>query len=120
MQAFMNCWKLRSVTLPESLVELGSSVFSNANNRTNLLETIIIPAGVTITGGVLFNRCANLKNVYFMPVTPPTIGNNIFNGVTTATLKIYVPLESLTAYKTAWASIYGVDVLIDLIIPYPD
>jgi hypothetical protein len=41
-----------------------------------------------------------MHEYHVLPTTPPTLGTNVFNGITAGTI-IYVPAESLTTYQTA-------------------
>ena len=59
----------------------------------------IIPEKVEIIGNNAFNNCKALEKVYCKPTTPPTLDNYPpFDG-TSSKLKIYVPRESVEAYK---------------------
>ena len=77
--AFGSCTALESIVLPSSL--------------TRIYET-----SPTYGGRQGFYGCSNLKVVVFKGVTPPTVGMNTFAG-THADLAIYVPDESVDAYK---------------------
>lgn len=48
----------------------------------------------------VFYQCTALEIVKIMALTPPILGVNVFTG-TSANLKIYVPDESVEAYKAA-------------------
>ena len=70
--AFAKCTTLTSVTIPESVISIGSYAFED---------------------------CTDLTSVYCLPTTPPTIGQAFFLDHASE-LKIYVPFESINAYKT--------------------
>ena len=63
------------------------------------LTSITIPSGVTSIGNNTFNGCTSLTSITVEATTPPTLGLNVFNN--TNNCPIYVPAESVDAYKTA-------------------
>jgi hypothetical protein len=65
------------------------------------LKKITIPASVTFIGDNVFDNCQNLSVVTILAQTPPSLGNNAFYH-TAENFRIYVPGESLDAYKTAY------------------
>ena len=67
MQAFMNCDKLTSVTLPESVVSIGMAAFASCESLTS----IIIPESVTSIGINVFGLCDNLESITCKGITPP-------------------------------------------------
>lgn len=64
---------------------------------------ITIPSSVTSIGGGAFSD-SYLRSLTMLSTVPPTAGNNIFSGNTGG--KIYVPAESVAAYRAAsgWSS----------------
>ena len=95
-KAFDGCKSLTSINLPKSVKEIGYEAF----NRCNSLTSITIPEVVTVIEGCAFSNCSNLTGVYCEPTTPPTLGSNAFKSAS-ASLVIYVPAESVEAYKAA-------------------
>jgi hypothetical protein len=85
-----------------SHIILGSSVLSvgkNAFYSGNKLETVTIGENVTSIGAQAFNtQSGKLTMLTSLAVTPPTISANSFPSNIT---EVYVPDESLEAYKTA-------------------
>ena len=96
MSAFSSCSSLKSVTLPSSLTIIDESAFSYCG----ALTSVTIPSSVTSIKGYVFNYCASLASVTVEATTPPTLGNNVFQGTHTD-LVIYVPSESVETYKAA-------------------
>ena len=95
--AFSNCSSLTSITIPDSVTAIGKYTFSSCNSLTS----ITIPDGLTTIGGdYAFYYCDNLKSVYCKATTPPSLGNYAFSSWA-YNLKIYVPNESVEAYKVA-------------------
>ena len=64
------------------------------------LTSVDIPSSVTSIGAYAFNFCNRLESVTVEATTPPTLGYMAFD-FTSANLVIYVPAESVEAYKTA-------------------
>lgn len=105
--AFGNCGTSSAVTnytvtLNEGLQYIGNLAFDYNIN----LKTITIPSTVTHVGGQAFYLCKNMETVTVKALTPPEIGveydasPSIFNGCDSLTA-IYVPAQSLDAYKSA-------------------
>ena len=99
--AFSTCSSLTHIELPQNLSTIGTYVFQAAG-----ITEITIPSSVTYIG-----ECAldcNVKNIYCKSTTPPEMGGELcqhlrHNG---CSKKIYVPTESVDAYKSAegWSS----------------
>lgn len=94
--AFWYCSNLTSVTIPDSVTSIGSYAFRGCRN----LDSVTIPDSVTSIGNNTFSNCISLTSVYCKAVTPPTGGSNMF-GNNASGRKIYVPTESVEAYKSA-------------------
>ena len=104
--AFYNCANLKEVTLPESVVTIGNNAFCNCKGFHN----VTIPASVTFLGNYAFSGCTYLVGVYCKATTPPVGGHGMFanNGLYR---QIYVPAESVEAYRQAqyWIE-YSADI----------
>ena len=85
---------LCEITLPPNLTEIQGNSLRGVENITE----ITIPAKVMrFLGGYEIAGCPKLNKVTMLPVTPPSISSTSgFYGK-----DIYVPAESLEAYKTA-------------------
>lgn len=95
-----NCFygvKIGTISDLGSITEIpGNYVFSN----NTLLSSIILPSTITAIGNWAFVGDSGLKTITCRASTPPTISSyNPFNGVNPTA--IYVPAESVTAYKAA-------------------
>ena len=108
--AFNYCHSLNNVVVPDSVTSLGYEAFHSCTS----LENITIGAGVESVGMYAFEECESLMRVYFKPTTPPA-GSLYMFDLNPEDRKIYVPMESVEAYKSAeyWSeyadSIVGYD-----------
>lgn len=93
--AFFNCIELNSVTIGNSVISFGNSSFN-----TTGLTSINIPNSVTSIGNYAFANCNNLTVVITEAIISPTLTSNVFLDNSSLT-NIYVPAESVDAYKTA-------------------
>ena len=103
--AFWNCRGLLSVTIGSGLTGLSDSMFSAARSLTG----ITIPSNITSIGNGTFNT-SGLTHMTFEGLVPPTLasisGGTASLGSTAYTFPIYVPCQSLQAYKTAFGQYY--------------
>lgn len=96
VSGFAGAVRLESISLPDTFTRVEQNAFSNCF----ALQNIIFPARLSSIGARVLQGCTSLQWVKMLPVTPPTWGA-LFFGDTTLTFPIYVPDESLEAYKTA-------------------
>ena len=92
---------LTSVTIPDSVTSIGTGIFYSCRR----LKTVTIPNSITSISDYLFAYCSGLTSITIEATTPPTLANtSAFND--TNNCPIYVPAESVDAYKTAtnWSS----------------
>jgi len=75
--AFVNRPELKSVTLPESLNELGDRAFTNCT----ALESVNLPDSLTAVKHNTFNGCSSLKSIV-IPDSVRTIGTGAFRNCT--------------------------------------
>lgn len=94
--AFGRCSNLKNVTIGQGVKTIGDSAFCICS-----LTSITIPSSVTSIGNDTFNSCRNLASVTMLRTTPPTLGGNGVFTSTSSALVIYVPAESVDAYKAA-------------------
>lgn len=105
--AFESCSRLSEITIPNSVTYIGVSAFNQCTGLTN----ITIPASVTSIGDMIFFMCSKLSTIIVEPTTPPKLGSSAFSSNASGR-KIYVPDESVDAYKAAsnWST-YADDIL---------
>ena len=95
--AFDGCYSLTSINLPANLSSIGSEAFYCCYSLTN----IVVPESVSRIYGNTFQYCRSILKYVFNRTTPPTLAStSAFSGINSI-CKIYVPDESVEAYKTA-------------------
>ena len=65
------------------------------------LTSVTIPNSVTSIGDDAFYLCYSLGYITCEATTPPTLGSNVFNSVSTS-IPVYVPCGSKNIYKAAY------------------
>ena len=74
--------------------------FNSYKYRDGFMKNIILPSTIEIIDGETLYYTYNMISVTILATTPPTLGgSNTFND--TNNCPIYVPAESVDAYKTA-------------------
>lgn len=123
--AFSNCFSLSSVHIGQGLTKILTGAFNNASltevfipdniisigqasfRYIETLEKVTIGKNVSEILRVAFGDCNKLKEVYCKASNPPICYSDIFQNINPGFM-IYVPTESVDAYKSAtnW-SIYA-------------
>ena len=86
---------LRSVSLPTSLHIIEGQAFQNCTNLTS----VIIPESVDIIYNRVFSGCSSMESIHLLSEAPPSITDDTFDNSNDC--PIYVPAESVEAYKSA-------------------
>lgn len=106
--AFSNCSSLTSITIPEGV----TSIYSHTFEKCSSLESITLPSSITSIGYIAFSGCTSLESITINATTPPTLG---LSAIPSNVTSIYVPAESVEAYKAAWTDyadkIYSIEEL---------
>ena len=101
-ELYLNGEKVVNLVIPSSLSKIGHAIFAGCSS----LNSVVIPRNISIIYSMAFVNCGQLKTVFCEPTVPPTIDLNnygqwnAFNGNYYGRM-IYVPRESVEAYKTA-------------------
>ena len=91
--AFYYCTSIEKVDVPNGVTKICNGAFSNCSSLTS----IRLPESLTeMSERWIFDGCKNLKEAFFFAKTPPYIAYGMFKGLNPT---IYVPAESLNAYK---------------------
>lgn len=120
--AFYGCTQLNKIMLPNNLTNLGSYAFSGCKNFPSInipqyitiiptgcfydcdgMTDIYLPENVRLLGSMAFGECSGLVNFTCYATEPPAIYSDTFSNMN-PDLKIYVPAESVNAYKLAWSA----------------
>lgn len=94
--AFHNCHYLTSITLPETVTAIG-----NDTTKKTIVHIVSASENAHMSNHLgVFSNCSQLTRIICMSTTPPTGSESMFtfNGYKR---KIYVPHESVEAYKAA-------------------
>ena len=94
--AFAGCTGLTAVEIPNSVISIEATAFYGCTSLTS----VVIPNSVTSIGGEAFYECTSLTSVICLAIAPPVINLNTFD-LRNKNIYIYVPAESLEAYKKA-------------------
>ena len=97
---FYGCGELLEIVFPYTIRTIGEDCFYNCASLTS----VTIPSSITSIGTHAFGFCTNLASITFESYTPPTLGTMALDD--TNNCPIFVPCESMDAYKTAW-SVYA-------------
>ena len=97
---FKGCKSITSLAIGSNPTKIGGNMFDNCTKLT----TLVIPSNISSIGGYAFYNCSGLTSITVHSITPPTLGKGAFND--DYKLTIYVPSESVDAYKAAdgWSS----------------
>lgn len=92
--AFRGCISLASIVIPDSVTSIGLSSFGDCD----ILTSVTIGSGVTSIGNWAFDGCSSLTLMTLRSTIPPTLGSS---AIPSTIQEIHVPINSVTAYKTA-------------------
>lgn len=84
------------IEIGDCVTNIGGSAFINCGTLTEA----IIPNSVTGISEYAFDGCGSLTNITCLAITPPALGRYALYG---SVCPIYVPAQSVDAYKSAWS-----------------
>ena len=105
---FLNCTELTSVTIPNSVTDIGNNVFSGCTGLTS----VTIPSGVTKIGDQAFSGCTGLSSI-IIPNGVVSSGWSMF-GECTGLTSVIVPNSII---ETGNYTFYGCTGLTSVTIP---
>lgn len=139
--AFANCNKIQSVTIPQSVSVIGRGAFSNSPNLSSFvwdngssvnelpdsfvygctaLKTMSIPSSVRSIGAYAFGNCPSLDAVFFTEDRVETISDDAFSNTSNVTLfgqpGTYVQTYA-QAHGIPFSPIGGVSLITDIKVP---
>lgn len=90
---------ITEVEFDNTITSIGYCAFDSCSSLTS----VTIPSWITSIDSYAFSDCSSLTSVTCLATTPPTLGSGVFGG---SSCPIYVPVDSVSAYKTAtnWSS----------------
>ena len=109
VMGFANCAGLTEITLTDGITEVKFEAFAGCEN----LSKINFPESVQSIGDRVLSYCSSLSEIIIKAPNPPQLSGSLmdshmFIGISSSELerKIFVPKESLQAYKSAagWAN----------------
>lgn len=113
-----NCGNYTDLYIPDNFTTIEYAAFGGffaiEDITVKKLKRIYIGTGITSIGDRAFANSNNLEEVTIKAITPPTLHQDAFKNCND-TFKIYVPSESVEAYKTAsvWSGfadrIFGIE-----------
>ncbi len=106
--AFLNCYNLASIVLPDNIISIGTSTFLGCSR----LQSLSVPDGVSSIGSRAFNECVNLDNIQ-LPSSLRVIENALFANCRSLT-SIVLP-DGVTSIGDSAFS--GCSSLISIVIP---
>lgn len=96
---FETCRLLKKVEFQEGITKVGGYCFLYCVK----LSKVILPSTITELG-YIFPQCYSLKDVYVKAMIPPVLSSDVFGSVNLNQLSIWVPRESVEAYKEKWST----------------
>jgi hypothetical protein len=84
------------VTISDGVTSIGDEAFRNCG-----FTSITIPKNVTSIGKYAFIYCSELSDIYCLPTTPPSLGQDAFYFNAEGRV-VHVPKNSVDSYKKVW------------------
>lgn len=98
--AFKGCSGLNTINIPNSIYKIWAGAFEGCSGLTS----IILPSGVTSIETSAFKGCTGLTEIHCQSENPPSLENNSFDSDSYSKAILYIPKETLKAYRgSIWA-----------------
>ena len=94
---FYGCTSLKSVSMGDGIETIGKYAFSGCS----ALESFSFGTGLNSIGDEAFSDCTGMKKLVSKTATPPVCGPQALDDINKWECTLYVPQESLDAYKSA-------------------
>ena len=88
------------IEIPSTVTVIPRELLGTSYTQRTSLVSVVLHSGVTAINPYAFANNINLSSFTCMATTPPTASQSILTG-TSSNLIIYVPAESVNAYKAA-------------------
>ena len=113
--AFEGCLNLRNVYGEDSgWISVQNNTFKNCS----MLKNIYLPSTVTMLLNNVVDGCAELETIWCYATTPPSVTASTFTNMA-SDVTLYVPYESLSAYKnSSWANYFSTILPISTPVTY--
>lgn len=103
-QSFTRQSIIKALVIPEGVYIIGVEAFYHCDN----LESVTLPSSLNYIAPSAFAECNKIKEVTISALTPPSLISSVdlFSSTAYANAVLYVPAESVNAYKAAdgWSS----------------
>ncbi len=96
LQAFIDCYNITSVTIPESVTTIGAYAFANCKKLTS----VTLPSSLTTIKAAAFSDCTKLTSIT-IPSSVTTMGAQAFDGCTSLTIYAEAA-EAPSGWITSW------------------
>ena len=94
---FYGCTSLKSVSMGDGIDTIGRYAFSGCS----ALESFSFGTGLKSIGDEAFSDCTGMKKLVSKTAVPPVCGSQALDDINKWECTLYVPQESLDAYKSA-------------------
>lgn len=94
---FNGCTNLNDVIIPNSVKSIGGRCFAGCKG----LNAVLLGTGLKSIGDEAFSGCTALKKLVSKTAVPPVCGSQALDDINKWECTLYVPQESLDAYKSA-------------------
>jgi len=96
-RSFESCWQLNSIIIPDGVTTIEANAFEGCVNLTS----VSIANSVSTIENEAFLGCQKLTSVTNYAANPQTIAATAFSFANQSSCTLYVPAESVEAYKAA-------------------